>query len=133
MNARLTETKRHLDELDLSAIKTRLGPLWKGPTPYGDDSVIYEGSHRRIIVSIDLESEPGVPWIHASISYHQEEWRPAYIDLKQLHEAVFIDRRAYQCFVPADEHINIRANVLHLWGRLDGQAVLPDFGRKGTI
>lgn len=110
-----------------------LGQGWSEPEPYGEDSWIIQGLHRRVIVSVDNYSEPGVPWAHASVSY-ADEWRvPSYSDLKQMHAAVFGDGHAYQCFVPPGEHVNIRANVLHLYGRLDGQPVLPNFGREGTI
>jgi hypothetical protein len=36
-------------------------------------------------------------------------------------------------FAPPSEHVNIHDHALHLWGRLDGARVLPDFGRFGTI
>jgi hypothetical protein len=50
-----------------------------------------------------------------------------------LHSAVFGEGHAYQVFVPTSEHINLKENVLHLWGKADGTPALPDFGRFGTI
>jgi hypothetical protein len=71
-------------------------------------------------------------WLHASI-YLGDDVTPTYEDLCMLHAAVFGRRRyAWQCFVPGEKHVNIR-NALHLWGRVDGRNVLPDFGREGTI
>ena len=122
------------DMIDAKAIQTRLGFLnWREPDPLGEDAWMIEGPGRRIMVSVDLDSDPDNPWIHASVAY-QDSWRmPSYADLKQMHAAVFGDGFAYQCFVPPDDHVNITSNVLHLWGRMDGANVLPDFGRFGTI
>lgn len=121
------------DRLDITAIQRRLDKRWDKPLPWGEDAWFILGNGMGIIVSLDLESEPGVEWVHASISYQMKERIPSYSDLKMLHRAVFGDGHAYQCFVPAAEHVNITGNVLHLWGRLDGEPVLPDFGRFGTI
>jgi hypothetical protein len=125
---------READAINAEVIRYRLGPqYWKTPEPYGEDSWVIYGPGRKIIVSVDNYSDPETPWIHASISYDQD-WRiPSYSDLKQMHAAVFGDGHAYQCFVPPGDHINITGNVLHLFGRLDGQPVLPNFGREGTI
>ena len=121
-----------IDYLDVDGIEKRLGRGWTREM-WGGDTVRFLGADRTVIVSYDPDSEPGVGWVHASISYHQEWRNPGYNDLKQLHAAVFPDGHAYQCFVPPAQHINIRSNVLHLFGRLDGAPVLPDFGRMGTI
>lgn len=92
-----------------------------------------EGANRlaRIIVTGDHQSDANANWIHASISY--TDHIPDYEDLKLLHAAVFNGGWAYQVFAPPSEHINIHANVLHLFGRVDGARVLPDFGRFGSI
>lgn len=125
---------READVIDAQAIRERLyGEYWSEPEPYGEDSWIIYRTDRKIIVSIDNYSDPDTPWIHASVSYDQS-WRiPSYSDMKQMHAAVFGDGHAYQCFVPPSEHINITANVLHLFGRLDGKPALPNFGREKTI
>lgn len=124
---------READAINAKVIHYRLGEYWQPPEPYGEDSWIIYRTDRKIIVSVDNYSDPGTPWIHASISYNQS-WRiPSYSDLKQMHAAVFGDGHAYQCFVPPSEHINITNNVLHLFGRLDGEPALPNFGREKTI
>jgi hypothetical protein len=122
------------DMIDVDAIRDRLGKdNWMPAEPLGEDAWTLQGPGRRIIVSVDLDSEPGTEWLHASVAY-KDRWRlPSYSDLKQMHAAVFPDGHAYQCFVPPGDHVNITTNVLHLWGRLDGANVLPDFGRFGTI
>jgi hypothetical protein len=125
---------READVIDAEVIHDRLyGEYWSEPEPYGEDSWVIYGPDRKIIVSVDNYSDPEKPWIHASISYDQD-WRiPSYSDMKQMHMAVFGLGHAYQCFVPPGEHINIKGNVLHLFGRLDGKPALPNFGRTGTI
>ena len=124
---------RDADRIDVETIARRLGQNWDKPKPLGEDAWYILGNGRGIIVSIDLETEPGVEWLHASISYQMRARFPSYSDLKMLHAAVFGGGHAYQVFVPNGEHINIIGNVLHLWGRLDGQRVLPNFGWQGTI
>lgn len=71
-------------------------------------------------------------WLHASI-YLGDNTTPTYQDMTMLHRAVFGRRRhSWQCFVPADQHVNLK-EVLHLYGRVDGRNVLPDFRILGTI
>jgi hypothetical protein len=135
-----------VSELRPLEIRRRLGTRtgWEVPEPFGPNGWVFdEKVHplagdfaRRIIVSADYgldEANPAVCWVHASVSVRDEKLMPTYEDLKLLHHAVWGEGHAYQCFVPSDEHVNIRSNALHLWGRLDGQRVLPDFGRFGTI
>lgn len=125
-------TTSRIDMIDVDGITERLGDGWE-PEQWGDDTIRFNGPGRTVIVSYDPESDPDVPWIHASISYHQQWRMPSYSDLKQLYAAVFPGGHAYQAFVPPEEHVNIRSNVLHLWARLDGAPVLPNFGKFGTI
>jgi hypothetical protein len=71
-------------------------------------------------------------WLHASI-YFGDDTTPTYQDMAMLHRAVFGRRRhSWQCFVPADQHVNLK-EVLHLYGRVDGRNVLPDFRILGQI
>lgn len=119
--------------IDALAIRRKLGAkLWLPPKPYGDgwqyDSI---DGMTRIIVSPWIETDD-VVWLHASLSHYDVNVIPTYWALKVMHRAVF-DGPAYQVFVPDDEHINQRNNVLHLWGRRDGEHALPNFGRFGTI
>lgn len=109
------------------------------PQPYGDGwyfDTYGEHDYIRVLVSPWIEPD-GVEWIHASIS-RSDGSMPTYDNMVSLHRACFTDERgclgyAYQVFAPPQRHININPNVLHLWGRRDGQAGLPDFGRFGTI
>jgi hypothetical protein len=40
---------------------------------------------------------------------------------------MYIIPYAYAVFPPADRYVNIHPHCLHLWARLDGSAVLPEF------
>jgi hypothetical protein len=131
------------DRLDVAAMYRRFtenGGYWKKAEPLiidgeeGEDAWIFRGPGPvGVIVSYDPDTEPGVEWVHASIAYALTARFPTYSDLKRMHYGVFGDGHAYQAFVPAVEHISITDNVLHLFGRLDGKRVLPNFGREGTI
>jgi len=116
-------------------IRKRLGPAtWSAPRAIGGDSFQFAARHGLIVVSgLAEEEETGEmrDWIHASMS--RPDGVPSYDDLVHLHQAVWPGGHAYHVFVPPEEHININARVLHLWGRADGTRVLPDFGIFGTI
>ena len=108
------------DRIDIKAIHQRLKSYgdWEKPQAWGEDAwfILRRYFGQGIIVSLDTDSQPGVEWVHASISYQMRERIPSYSDLKMLHRVVFGDGHAYQCFVPPSEHVNITSNVLHLWG-----------------
>lgn len=120
-------------------LRKRLGPkLWGVPQEFGccgwTLNGLATGRMASIIVTGDHKSDAatGAHWVHASIRCKHR--MPEYEDLKLLHRAVFGDNGwAYQVFAPTAEHVNIHEHVLHLFGRLDGARVLPDFGRFGTI
>lgn len=100
---------------------------WRVPTRFGPDGWVVDSfdGESRVIVSADDE------WIHASISHPDR--MPTYDELVLLHEAAFGDGWAYQVFAPAEHHVNIHAHALHLWGRADGAAAMPNFGELGSI
>jgi len=77
------------------------------------------------------ESSDHSLWLHASIA--RRDRMPDYDDLVLLHHAAFGDAWAYQCFAPPAAHINIHPRALHLWGRVDGEPAMPNFGALGTI
>lgn len=113
--------------IDALGIRRRLGHTsWKTPRPHGPDGWAF--INRNDVTSIIASCAPhddGNEWVHASIAHSNR--MPTYDDLKLLHRAVFGDGWAYQVFAPPSDHVNIHEFALHLWGRLDGQPVLPDF------
>lgn len=123
-------------EFDPLAIRKRLGRAdWSPPKEFGPTGWCYDGLREplRILVSEGPapDDQSGV-WLHASISHRDRI--PTYDELVLLHHAVWgASGWAYQVFAPAVDHINIHPNVLHLWGRTDGRAELPNFGLLGSI
>ena len=82
---------------------------------------------RRLLVTLSpLDEDDDTLWLHASISTgllfdREPDAMPTYADLALMHRAVFGNRYAYQVFAPPADHVNIRDDVLHLWGRWDGE------------
>ena len=124
---------RSSTSLDPLRIRRQLGRhAYAVPEPFGPAGWLLHSRGRpgSVIVS-EFEWDDGTEWIHASIAWRES--MPTYDDLTLLHRAVFRDGYAYQVFAPSASHVNIHDHALHLWGRADGRAVLPDFGRGGSI
>lgn len=108
----MTSCGLHVVLYDIPASRTR---------PYGS----------VIVTQSDLHDDD-TEWLHASIA--RSDRMPNYADLVTLKSATFGDQReCYQVFPAKDQHISIHDQALHLWGRAEGQRVLPDFGSHGTI
>lgn len=98
---------------------------WDPPHRFGPDGwrLLHRGRSSSVIVT--AADHDGLYWVHASIAHVDR--MPSYEDLKLLHRAVFGSGWAYQVFAPPSDHVNIHEFALHLFGRLDGAAALPDF------
>ena len=118
------------DELAAAGVKIRQR-LNYGPSGIALTVMMPDGRMGSIIVSqSDALGDP-TEYLHASISLPPI---PTYEDLALLHRAVYGRRRwAYQVFAPEDEHVNLRADALHLWGKASGEPMMPNFGALGTI
>jgi hypothetical protein len=116
----------HVDGLVLRRIMGR--DEWEPPEPFGPDGWMMRHRVDGTLIATCAEADDGVEWVHASIAFTDRD--PTYLDLKRLHRAVFWrgEGFAYQVFLTGPEHVNIHEHALHLWGRLDGQPVLPRFG-----
>jgi len=97
--------------------------------PFGPSGFTWDnGRDTRIIVTQAPHDE--VEILHASVSHPTKN--PSYAELAHLHLSVFGRQRwSYQVFAPRTEHVSIHDHALHLWGRADGQPMLPDF-TQGT-
>jgi hypothetical protein len=138
-----------MSTLNILQIRKRLGKdYWEVPKSFGPDGWSLDATPwepgrfgrgplegARIIVTASDFTSIGAPageqWIHASIS--RNGFMPTYDDLVNLHKAVWPDGYAYQVFAPPSQHVNLHTHALHLWGKFDGSAVLPEFGKFGTI
>jgi hypothetical protein len=106
---------------------------WFAPQEYGTDGwqMLRKDYGSGIIVSVN-RFEDGIEWAHASIARSTE--LPSYEDLVTLRTAVWGEEGwAFQVFAPPGDHISIHPFTLHLWGRLDGARIHPNFGVNGTI
>lgn len=111
-------------------LEREYGPGWRY-RPYGPAGMAlwHPGSQASVIVTSGPHE--GVEWLHASIAYPDRD--PTYAELSILARAVYPEAWTYQVFAPPAAHVNIHDHALHLWGRLDGDPVLPNFGEYGTI
>lgn len=116
----------------------RLGThKWHKPQSFGPEGAMFFRKNGDGQAIVTLSPAPDGPedgpadWLHASIS--RKSGMPTYGDLVELHKAVWPDGYAYQVFAPPEAHINIHPRALHLWGKADGQIILPDFGKYGSI
>lgn len=105
---------------------------WAVPEPFGSGWVMVTKERGSSVIVSVARFEDDQEWVHASLSHRDR--LPTYEDLVTLHRAVWgEDGYAIQIFAPPRDHVNIHQFALHLWGRLDGSRVWPDFGRYGTI
>lgn len=101
------------------------------PQKFGLDGWCLRHINGTTSVIITVAAIDGAEWIHASIAARAE--MPSYEDMKRLHRAAFGNGYAYQVFAPPTQHVNIHQYALHLWGRVDGRPMLPEFGAEGSI
>lgn len=86
--------------------------------------MFFDKQHRRSVIVTCAPFSDG-EWVHASMTGQDDV--PPYSELVALHRAVFGDGWAYLPFAPPAEHVNIHPHALHLFGRLDGGRIMPDF------
>jgi hypothetical protein len=82
-----------------------------------------------LVVINEIEYHDGQTWLHVSLS--RKDRLPTYqdqIDVKE--QFVGLEAKAIQVFPPRSQHSNFHPFCLHLYSRLDGDA-LPDFRRNG--
>lgn len=127
-------------------IRRRLGRNeWRAPIQFGPDGWRFHhyddrGLFREVLVTADSKvenrhgeiEELGWEYVHASIV--RRAVAATYEDMKLLHYAVWGgDGYAYQVFAPGSQHVNIHSGAYHLWGRLDGQPMMPEFGTTSLL
>lgn len=114
------------------AIASRLpDKTWKR-VGHGEDGEAWESMDLRVIWSMAVEKDDRL-WMHVSVS--RPTRLPSYSDMTRV-KGLFIglERVAYTVLAPANDHVNIHSNCLHLWAPMEGEPPLPDFSRGlGTI
>lgn len=115
--------------VDILNIRKKLGTsAWFPPKQYGPDGWHLTSRNLARTVIVTVGEWDGTEYIHASVAGFDE--LPTYAELTQLHQAVFGDRYSYMVFPPPEQHVNIQPFALHIYGRLDGAASLPEFSEK---
>ena len=79
----------------------------------------------RVIIDCGPKDETEIMWIH--VSYSRANWIPTHKDTLIIKKEFLKNRYAYAVFPPEEKYVNIHNNCLHLWARLDGVSVLPEF------
>jgi hypothetical protein len=122
--SRASAAPGNVDALQLYRMMGR--ERWSLPAPFGPDGWSMVSRDRRQSIIVSCAEHDGAEWVHASIAH--TTYLPTYADLTRLRAAVWGDTGwAYQVFAPPSAHVNIHERALHLYGRLDGQPVLPEF------
>lgn len=112
----------------LDALSIRRGlsrKRWGPPSPFGPDGWMFRHKQEHGQIIVTNAPLDGVEWVHASIAFADR--MPTYEEIRNMHWAVFFKGWAYEVHAPFSDHVNIHEYARHLWGRLDGQPVLPDF------
>ena len=99
--------------------------------PFGEDGAFAVCTREATSIIVTRADHGEGDIVHASVAHPKVD--PTYAELAWLHDIVFGDGWAYQCFAPSTLHVNIHEHALHLWGRDDGEPMLPNFGILGTI
>lgn len=94
---------------------------WFPPEPWGPDGWCFGSNDYSRSIIASAAWKDGVEWVHASFAYSDKVTVPTHDDLMLMHEAIYGGGYAYQVFPSIDKH------ALHLFGRADGQPVLPEF------
>ena len=125
-----------MSSVNILKVRRRLGrEAWLPPEQFGPDgwSLMARDGSASVIISCSDHPDDPHEWLHVSMARYDGRV-PSYDEMCALHHAVWGDGGyAYQAHVPLDRHVNIHEHALHLWGRLDGTAVLPEFGLAGSI
>jgi hypothetical protein len=105
---------------------------WEPRVPGDDGLGTWDQPTRgiRLMHSVS-EEDDGEVWAHLSVSLRTwtlPEWR----QLKEAQWLCYPDHAGIVVVAPKDEHVNV-AEVLHVWTKLTGPPVLPDFRKLGQV
>ena len=83
-----------------------------------------------LLVITEVAFYEGAPWLHVSCSYRNRT--PHHAELVDVKTTFIGDRLAVQVFPIRAEYVNEHPHCLHLWCRLDGERITPDFRRTSA-
>lgn len=109
---------------------TIMPPAWEMVERDHISGAKYVARLRGLVAIISCSRElDGQFWLHLSVSHRKRV--PTWQELTWCKDIFLGDREAYQVLPPPERYVNIMPNVLHMFARIDGAAVLPDF-TQGT-
>lgn len=79
----------------------------------------------RLLVIAEVAVYQTIPWLHVSCSFSDRI--PTHDDLREVKTNFVGDRLAVQIFPQESEYVNDMPFVLHLWAKLIGDRLTPDF------
>ena len=128
---RAVREKYPVDSAGVRALLARIPPSWT-MWERSEDGACFKRGNIQVIVSLERYDD-GSLWVHASACGRtgpQRFYLPSWEEMKRVkHDFFGPDTETYQVFPPDCEWVNDHPCVLHLFGRLDGARVLPDFTR----
>jgi len=88
-------------------------------------------THALLVIVSAMRHDTGAEWLHVSASYRDRV--PPWATMCELKDLfVGVDRVAVQVHPRREAHVNVHPHCLHLWARLDADAV-PDFRTLGQV
>lgn len=110
----------------MSEVTPRVLPAdWRLEQDYANAKVWRRADGLLVIAEVSIYQT--IPWLHVSTSFPDRI--PPHDDLRQV-KALFVgDRLAVQVFPQESEYVNDNPFVLHLWCKLVGARLTPDFRR----
>ncbi len=96
---------------------------WRVLHPWGNGLALQHGD-LKVIIDCSPKKD-GECWLHVSAS--RVNRTPSHEDMALIKTAFLGERYAYSVWPPSEKYVNIHKHCLHLWARLDGAAVLPEF------
>jgi len=110
----------------IKSVMVRFKPYWNMVTKT-DRGGYFQRGRVQVGVSVQKYQDREI-WLHVSACRRKPDELPTWEDMKRVkRDFIGQDGWAYQVFPSEDEYVNHHPFVLHLFARIDGKAVLPDF------
>jgi hypothetical protein len=126
-------TAEYVERVLQKAIPRLRAHGWRCRQEAGDGLGCWDNrtGHVRLIQSVGREAD-GHVWSHVSVSHPDTNWVPSWGVTRDAFRLVHPHRTGVIVVPPEEEHVNI-AEVMHVWTRLTGSPLLPDFRGPGGL
>lgn len=115
------------DEVVLSAI-SRIPPSWSMIRRVGSGGYFRRGTLQAGVTVARYQD--GNVWLHVSVCGRKgkDDWYiPSWEEMSRAKNDLIGNKWAYQVMPPPKDYVNVNPYCLHIFARLDGTSVLPDF------